>query len=102
MEWLILVLDLMILLGLGALALLAKNYLPSYAKEKGKNLATRKDIEEITDKIESVKTEYAKQLEGLKSHLTAKSHATTLRFEKEFQVLEKIWTALVSPPYCPG
>jgi len=95
MEWFIVVGDVIILLGLGALALFARNYLPSYTKEKGKNLATREDIEEITDKIESVKTEYAKELEGLKSQLNAKFHAQTVRFEKEFHVYEKIWKALL-------
>jgi hypothetical protein len=34
-----------------------KNYLPSYFSEKGKNLATKEDIEEITRKVESVKSE---------------------------------------------
>jgi hypothetical protein len=70
-------------------------YVAPYTKEKGKNLATREDIEEITDKIESVKTEYAKELEGLKSQLNAKFHAQTVRFEKEFQVLEEVWTRLL-------
>jgi hypothetical protein len=96
MDWLIFIVQLIILAGLGASALLIKNYLPSYTKEKGKNLATREDIEEITDKIESVKTEYAKELEGLKSQLNAKFHAQTVRFEKEFKVFEEVWAALVS------
>jgi len=34
--------------------LLLKGYLPSYAREKGKNLATKEDIEVITDKVEAV------------------------------------------------
>lgn len=75
-------------MGMGAFVFLAKHYLPSYVREKGKNLATRADIEEIRDKIESVKTEYAKDLERLKSQLNAKFHAQTVRFEKEFQVYE--------------
>ena len=32
-------------------------YLVSYIKERGKNLATKKDIEEITHKVESVKSD---------------------------------------------
>lgn len=39
-------------------------YFASYVKEKGKNLATREDIQEITDKIESIKTEYARALKA--------------------------------------
>ena len=92
MEWLIIVLQ---VVTLGVWILLAKNYFPSYTKKKGENLATREDIHEITRQIESVKTEYAKELEGLKSELNAKFHAHTVRFQKEFQVYEQIWKALL-------
>lgn len=70
-------------------------YVAPYTKEKGKNLATREDIEGITDKIESVKTEYAKELEGLKSQLNSKFHAQTVRFEKEFDSYKEIWGSLI-------
>lgn len=81
-------------------------YLASYIREKGKNLATREDIQEITDKIESVKIVYAKQLEVLKSEYSAhlkyfesqlnrKLHVDGIRFEKEFQVYQTVWAALV-------
>ena len=36
---------------------LIKYFLPGYLSEKGKNLATREDIVEITDKIEEVKAQ---------------------------------------------
>jgi hypothetical protein len=51
----------------------------SYVKEKGKNLATREDIDEITRKIESAKIEYAKELESIKSQLNAKFHTHTVQ-----------------------
>src|SRR5271157_5441463 len=70
-------------------------HITSYIKEKGKNLATREDIHEITRQIESAKIEYAKELEGIKSQLNAKYHAHTVRFEKEFKVYEQIWKTLV-------
>lgn len=55
---------------LGFLAvILVQNYLPSYAREKGKNLATKEDIENITQKIESIKIEYSKQIEAYKTEL---------------------------------
>lgn len=44
-------------------------YLVFYFREKGKNLATKEDIEEITKKIESVKTSYSKGLEQYKMEL---------------------------------
>lgn len=37
------------------LGLLAKAYLPAYAKAKAKNLATKEDIEAITEKVEKVR-----------------------------------------------
>lgn len=40
-----------------------------YVTEKGKNLATKQDIGEITAAVESVKREYASELEKLKSEL---------------------------------
>lgn len=48
--------------------LLLKSFLPAYLAEKGKNLATREDIADITEKIEKVKSEYASILEELKAH----------------------------------
>lgn len=61
-------------LGLGAVIgalvvyFLLKSFLPSYFSEKGKNLATKEDVASITDKVESVKTDYAKVLEELRSN----------------------------------
>jgi len=57
MDIAILTLQIIILLGLGAASLLIKSFLPKYFEEKGKNLATKEDIEEITHKVESVKAE---------------------------------------------
>jgi hypothetical protein len=70
-------------------------FIASYIKEKGKNLATREDIHQITRQIESAKIEYAKELEGIKSQLNAKFHAHTVRFEKEFDSYKEIWGNLV-------
>ena len=41
----------------------------SFYRERGKNLATKKDISDITDKIESVKDNYNKTLESYKIEL---------------------------------
>lgn len=51
------------------LGYLLRDFFPSYSKEKGKNLATKEDIQAITEKIESVKAEYAKSLETVKTKL---------------------------------
>jgi hypothetical protein len=42
----------------GVAYLVVKHFLSSYLSEKGKNLATREDIEEITRKVEGVRTQY--------------------------------------------
>jgi hypothetical protein len=36
-------------------------YFGVYLKEKGRNLATREDIKDITDKIEKVRSDYRKE-----------------------------------------
>lgn len=44
-------------------------FFKSYFKEKGKNLATQEDIGNITNTVESIKTEFTKQTETLKATL---------------------------------
>ena len=61
-----------VLLGLNVLmafiiALFARGFLPSYFGEKGKNLATKEDIEAITTKVEAIRAEYSRALQ-LQSH----------------------------------
>lgn len=46
-----------------------KNFLPNYFNEKGKLLAQKEDIADITEKIEKVKTEFTQDTEFLKSSL---------------------------------
>ncbi|MFA7380040.1 MAG: hypothetical protein WC150_06225 [Bacteroidia bacterium] len=64
-----LIFDLFILIGLGVIYLTAKNLLPSYFSEKGKNIATKEDIEEITSLVESVKHSFTIETEKIKSNL---------------------------------
>lgn len=56
------------LIGAVVVFLLIKSFLPSYFVEKGKNLATKEDVAVITDKVQSVKTDYAKVLEEIRAH----------------------------------
>lgn len=51
----------------GIIFLLFKYFLPGYMSEKGKNIATKEDIEEITDKVESIRATYAELIEETKS-----------------------------------
>lgn len=50
-----------------------KSYFPKYMEEKGKNLATKEDIGEITTIIESVKTQLTRDTEVLKADLSLKN-----------------------------
>jgi len=77
------------------LGLFTRNLLPSYFKEKGKNLATKEDISEITKKIEIVKIDYAKQLESAKAELAAQINTHGFRYEKEYEVLNELSALLI-------
>lgn len=60
------------ILGGGIIYLLIKSFLPSYLSEKAKNLASKEDIELITEKVESVKLDYAHLLEEVRSNYQLK------------------------------
>jgi hypothetical protein len=77
--------------------LLFRNYLPNYFKEKGKNLATKEDIKEITDKVEAVKAHYLKQVELYKQELGLMEK----RRELSAQVVELINRYKEIPPEQP-
>jgi hypothetical protein len=70
--------------------LFGKNYLTSYFAEKGKNLASKEDIHEITDKVEKIKSQYLLDLERVKSSLQAESAF----LQKRRQIYEDIAGAL--------
>lgn len=72
MEILTVILDAILILGLGGFYLFVKNYFPSYMDEKGKNLATKEDIQEITRKTEEVQKEFREGFEEFSSDLNFK------------------------------
>ncbi|MGF1888105.1 hypothetical protein L4D13_18425 [Photobacterium profundum] len=94
MEILVVTLQVIILLAIGCLVLFRK-MLFSYSSEKGKNLATKEDISQITDKIEVVKLDYAKQLESTKADLSVQLNNHGYRYEKEYEVLAELTSNLV-------
>jgi len=67
-----------ILLGLLVIGLVYRQF-RSYAEEKGKNLATKEDIGDITKTVESVKTNFAKELEEFREELRVRSSQKTIR-----------------------
>lgn len=49
--------------------LLLRNSLPGYLEEKARNLARKEDIKEITDRVEAIKADYARQVEFYKHEI---------------------------------
>ncbi|MBT64592.1 MAG: hypothetical protein CML13_15445 [Puniceicoccaceae bacterium] len=60
--------------------------LGAYIKEKGKNLATKEDIADITDQVEGVKQAYHQDLETLKNELARTLVVSQQQIEKEISV----------------
>jgi len=69
LDWTV-VLGLLNLLVLFIIGLFTKKYLPSYMSEKGKNLATKEDIQEITKRTEEVKILFQQEMEIFSKDLT--------------------------------
>lgn len=63
MDYIILILEILAILGILFLAMLKKNYFPKYLEEKAKNAATKEDITTITAQIEDVQYEYKVQFD---------------------------------------
>ncbi|GEA60377.1 hypothetical protein [Vibrio comitans] len=64
------------------LGLLLKSYLPNYVKKKAENLATKEDIKNITEKIESVKSQIDINTDAHKSYISERK-AALLNFYDE-------------------
>ncbi len=62
-------------------------FFKSYFQEKGKNLATLEDIEEITEKVESIKTDFVRETEKLKLDL---QYNNQVRFSLKSQELNSL------------
>ncbi|MDX8127844.1 hypothetical protein QLH52_11175 [Methylomonas sp. OY6] len=65
-------------------------YLRSYLAEKGKNAASKEDIEHLTKSVESVKHEYTAQIERLKSELQDELHV----IERRRRIYEEICNSM--------
>ncbi len=67
--------------GFAAFFFLLKYFFSSYASEKGKNLATKQDIAEITKEVEEVKHQYNLVMEQFKGHNQLRLAALDKRLE---------------------
>ena len=88
------------LLGIGCIFFFRK-FLFSYSSEKGKNLATKEDIEEITRKVETIKVEYIAEIEKLKVDLSVLSRKHDILLDEKIRVFKKVQKRLVEfKKYC--
>ncbi|MGP5203400.1 hypothetical protein ACTXKB_11630 [Psychrobacter aquimaris] len=100
MDLILVVLQVLVLLGIGCIFLF-RRYLFSYSIEKGKNLATKEDVEEITRKVEEVKSEYMAETERLKVDLSVLSRKHSILLDEKIRVFKKIQKRLVEfKKYC--
>jgi len=70
--------------------LLLRSYLPSYLAAKGKNLASKEDLEHLTRLVEGVRSEYSGALEMLKANLSSEGQVT----ERRRRVYEDVCSSL--------
>lgn len=70
-------------------------YLGTYLREKGKNVATKEDIDMITDKIEKVRSTYAKEIEEIRNKQQLRLAAIDRRLEAH-QEAYALWRKLLS------
>src|SRR5262245_59986059 len=69
MEWYIITYQTIIIVILYITSLALKNYVPTYFNEKAKNLDTKQDISEITQKVEETNKVFTDKTEELKAQL---------------------------------
>ena len=59
-------------------------FLGAYLSQKGKNLATKEDIDGITRRTEEIKTELANR-----------SHFSRERYDREMEIYQKVWPKIM-------
>jgi hypothetical protein len=79
------------IVGGGIVYLFIKSYLSSYLSENAKNLASKEDLELITDKVESVRSDYNHLLEEVKSNYQLKFAAV----EREKNIKKEVYMEAV-------
>ncbi|TGV06548.1 hypothetical protein E4695_12755 [Alcaligenaceae bacterium 429] len=90
MELISLILSVSTIVGLAVVWLLWRNFMPAYAVEKAKNLASKEDLAHLTSVVEKIKAAHAADVERLKSNLMSEAQAT----ERRRKVYEEMCHAL--------
>ena len=87
-----------VLAVLGGLTIFAigRRYVGEYLGEKGKNLATKEDIEEITEKVEGIKNSYALVIEQFRRREQLRFSALDKRLQVHQEAFALWWNLLGS------
>lgn len=93
MEWILVIVQIVLFLVAG---LLIKFFLPSYMEEKGKNLATKEDIQEITRKTEEVQTEFKESFELFTSDVQFKYD---FHYKQYSELYSKLYAIIIQSEY---
>jgi hypothetical protein len=70
-------------------------FIGAYLKKKGENLATKEDIEIITEKIEKIRSQYSEQLETVKASLQLSNQLKLAALDKRLQKHQEAYTLWV-------
>jgi len=70
-------------------------FLGAYFNEKGKNLATKEDVGQITKTVEEIRSEYAKEIEDLRGRFSLRTAALERRLEAHQQAYT-LWRKLLN------
>lgn len=71
-----------------------RNYLPSYFGEKGKNLATKEDIGDITRRIEEIRAGYTYNLERQRVQFGLMRAQMQMFASSQFEYYTHLWGRL--------
>lgn len=96
MEWISIILEVFIMVLLIMLGYSFKNFFPSYLDEKGKNLATKQDIEIITRKTEEVQKEFKEGFELFSSDVHFKYD---FYFKQYSELYSKLYGIIMQSEY---
>lgn len=81
------------------MGLLVGGFLRPYLGQKGKNLATKEDIAEITNQIEGVRQQYTIEAEQLRADLRVIAHEREVRFvrlhERRADAIDELYKRIV-------
>jgi hypothetical protein len=74
---------------------LLSHFFPGYLAEKGKNLATKEDIDELTHKVEAIRTDYAMIVERFRATSQFRLAALDRRLQAAQEAFA-LWRKLIS------